>query len=281
MHREAEPPVPHRVSRRLGLDVALGLALLVGFSITLQNLALHWLLHPWSRYSLAYTPLVAWAIYREGPGDRAFVRLGMAVVGLGLIVQLVAAKGDVVVAARPILGTTAAAFFLMRGIASPRCATLALWIVPIPQFFVTALGGAAVANFLFGIGAGLFAPFGVDVIIEPKLISAGLVQLPIESIHGGYVSVVHMLGLGWFYTMRRGLGLADSARTMALFALCAAPIQLAGVLAAALALAVGSPGTAKMLLELATWLLPLVAVVWLTERRTSPPRKSLSENDRG
>ncbi len=262
-----EPPAPRSASQRLGPSLVLGMALLVGFSITLQHLLAHWVAHPWSRYSLAFVPLLAWAIYRDEAPQKSFVRLGALAIGLGLIVQFLAVKGAVLGVARPTLATTTVAFLLMRGVASARCALLALWIVPVPHIFMDALGGAAAGNFLFGVGAAVLSALGVQVAVEGGSVVSGGLQLDIDSVHGGYVALVQMLGLGWFWATRRQLGFADSLRTMALFALFALPIQFVAVIGAVLGLAAGSLGGAVALLESIPWVLPLVVVVWRCECR--------------
>ena len=68
-------------------DVALGLAVAAAFSPGLADLVVHWMAHPWSRYSAIFVLLLVWVARREGavPAHRA---LGVAGLALGAVLPL-------------------------------------------------------------------------------------------------------------------------------------------------------------------------------------------------
>ena len=240
---------------------------MVGFSVTLLDLITHLFLHPWSQYVLAFPPLLTWSIYRQSGHVRSFVRLGLLGIGLSLFLQMVAAKADVLPAARPLLVLVAISFLLMRGIASLRFALLSLWFVPIPHVLVSALGGAAAASFLFEISVEVLSMLGVDATVQQGVVTSGDHQLRLASIYGGHVALVNMLGLGWFYTMRHCLDTLTTLRVLVVFSLLALPIQFAVNFCAVVSLSFVGSLSASVVLNSLSWLVPFAVVVWFSEIR--------------
>ena len=150
------------MSRCRQVDILLGAALLLAFSPGLYDLARHWLLHPWSRYSALFVLLVAWCSARER--DAKPKRLvGAGLIAAGVVLQLLSVLSVMPAIARLALVLAAIGFMLLRGLATPRVAALAVFVVPVPHAFTDALGGGLVTQELFRGASNLLQPLGVAV----------------------------------------------------------------------------------------------------------------------
>ena len=160
---------------------------------------------------------------------------------------------------------------LARFLGAPplRAAALAFFAVP-PPYFLTALlspeleaaygaAGSAVANAL-----GLPVRTGIGTLDGP----AGGIDLIAAD---GGVALAHMLaGIGWFGALRAGAGVARCATASVAWGLAAFPLQLAGVVAAAVATGAGAPAVGLFALRHALWPLAAAAGVLLALRRARP-----------
>jgi hypothetical protein len=265
--KEASPGTStFRVSRS---DAVLSLALLAAFSLSLLDLASHWLANPWSRYSLVFIPLVAWVAYNEDYKQR-HPKLGALMILAAMLIQLLSAKTGFLAVSRPALAFGLVGFLLNRGFASKRCALLALFAVPIPYSLATDLGGLQIAEWLFATGAGIF---GIEHAIETHVLIVRQIRLPMASTFAGLPLFVLAVGLSGYFGLRRQMSIARTARFFVGLLLAAIPIQIVAVALSLLALAQGHVAAAEAVLSTLVWILPTALVVAHTERNV-PQRRS-------
>jgi len=243
----------------------LWLALLLAFSPTLLGLVEHWLARSWPRYSLAFLPLLIWSVWHDS-AKRPLFREGLALIVVAVVGQLLATLAAVTFVARPLAALAVIGLLLLRGLATPGTALLALWIVPVPYMVIRALSGDA-SGVLCSAAATLLAGVGAPVDVVGNTLSVGGDRFAVASPWGGLLLLVHMTGLAWYSARRRTLGCLATAGTLLAAAALAVPIQLVAITLAGAFLYLGSSSTARFVLDPGSWLLPLLAVVYLSQRR--------------
>lgn len=246
-------------------DWILGLALLVAFSPGLVDLAHHFWHDAWPRYGLCFALLLVWCVHHS-PRVQPRPQLGIALVGVSLIVQFLAALAAALPVSRPALAGAGIGFLLMRGMAPLRTLLLALFIVPIPYSVTQLLGGLAVADFLLESSARLVSALGFPLRVGDLDVSAGSAALVAAPFHGGLPLLQVMLGLAWYASLRRGLGAFDTARSIVRHVAMGALILGVAPVLACFALALGSAWVAEGILDSLVWLVPTAVVVFRTER---------------
>lgn len=262
MSSTAETPT-HQPARRLRRsDAVLSVALLASFSLSLIDLASHWLANPWSRYSLVFIPLVAWVAYNEDYKPR-HPRLGALMIVVAMLIQLASAKAALLAVSRPALACALMGFLLNRGFASKRCAFLSLFIVPIPYSLASVLEGEAVAEWMFEQCGALL---GASVSVFDHVISVGNTSLPVASTYAGLPLVMLCIGLASYHGLRRQVGLTGALRALVVLLLTVPVVQFTAISLAVLALSSDSAPTAATVLDTMTWLVPTLVVVVETER---------------
>jgi hypothetical protein len=245
---------------------ALWLALLLAFSPTLLGLADHWEARSWPRYSLAFLPLLIWSV-RHDSAKRPLFREGLALIAVAVVGQFLASLAAVTFVARPLAAMAVIGLLLLRGLASPGTAMLALWIVPVPYMVIRDLGCDASAAALCSAAATLLSALGAPIAAVGNSLSVGEGRLSVASPWGGLVLLVHMTGLAWYLSRRRGLGYLATAGSLLAAAALALPIQWIAITLAGALLCAGSARTAGLVLDPGSWLAPLLAAVCLGERR--------------
>lgn len=252
-------------TRRWLEEGALWLALLLAFSPTLLGLVEHWLARSWPRYSLAFLPLLIWSI-RCDSAKRPLFREGLALIIVSVVGQLLASLAAVTFVARPLAAVAVIGLLLLRGLATPGTALLTLWIVPVPYMAIRALAGDAPAAFCSAAATAL-GVLGAPVDVVDNTMRVGEARLSVTSPWGGLLIFAHMTGLAWYFSRRRTLGHLATAGALLAAAALALPVQLIAITLAGAFLYAGSASTARFVLDPGSWLLPLLAIVYLGERR--------------
>lgn len=262
------------VSRRGTTSWLLWVALLVAFSPVLVDQGKHWLDVDWTRYSIVFAPLLAWTIYRSPPAEPRR-RLGIALVTGSLVLQLIAARAGMLELARPAFSLSVIGLALITGLATLRAGLLALWIVPVPDFVIGALGGGALARELFATVAAPLAGLGLELQVIGRVLVSGDRELTISAAYFGVPLFVLLSGLGWYRALQLQLSPIATLRCLVVYLIWGVPIQFAAIVLALLAFAlnVGDGVTAsRALLEPVPWIMCTVAAISLGERRAGGDR---------
>lgn len=233
-------------------SAVLWIALAVGLSASLADLASHVASAPWARASVLFAALFAYCAATE-PGPRRPGRAGLPLLVLGLAVSLLGVAGGMTRAGRP--GIAIAMIGLARTLGIPRWprALLAAWIVPVPSglqaAFAPGLAGlvaaaAVAAGAAFGIDASIDASrFGRLVLVTPQ---TSLDLLPPDA---GLPLAWTLAGLGWFAVVRTSDAMRAAVRRALFWALAAIPLQVAALAVACGAALAGAGGVARSLLD--------------------------------
>jgi hypothetical protein len=233
------------------------LALLVALSPSLYDLARHWVAHPWARYSLGFIPLFARVLVSDTrrPPRRA---LGLLLIGVSVLGQMLAEVAAFPTVARPLLPTALIGGVLFTGIASPRTALLAFWLVPVPSVLMAQLGGDALAAKLADVAATAVTGFGATVIASEGALRTAASSIAVPAQWGGSLLLVQLTGLAWYVGIRRGLSARATAIALVAAAAAAGPLQLGFITAGAAALAQGQAALGAFLVDPGSWLAPLL-----------------------
>jgi hypothetical protein len=271
------PAAPARSSReatglrprsRLG-EGAVWLLLLGATSPVLSDLARHLAAEPWALYSLVFWALFLRELARR-PAELRPRPWGYALLALALALQLVMLRAGWPRIARPAVGLAALGLALALGHPRPSLALTALLAVPAPSSLVEAWSpgleravahGASWALGLIGVAADVTTVAGRALLIRT---AEGNMRL--EPSDGGLPLAALLGGLGWYAGARLGLPPTRLLAHGAAHALLAAPLQLAGAVAAIGACAGGAPRAARVLLTFGP-ALGALAVVWVLARR--------------
>jgi hypothetical protein len=248
-------------------DAALGAAAILAFSPGLYDLAAHWIADPWSLYSAVFVLLLAFGAPRHARGATALPRLGAALLAGGLLLQLLAVLAVMPALARPALVLGAIGFLLLRGLASPAWAALALFVVPVPHTFTELLGGEELAPELFRAASRLLHGFGLAIAADRHEVVSGSARLAIDPSQAGLPVAVGMLGLAGYAALRVRPPAVRAARWLPIFFAGGAAAHGAGILLACLALVAGRQGLAAWLVDSFWWLLASGVVVWRLDLR--------------
>ena len=240
-------------------------ALLVAFSPVLVDLGRHWFHSDWARYSIVFVPLLVWAV-RRSPAQKPRRGLGWTLVAFSLVIEMVAATGAMIEIARPMFSVAVIGLILATGVAPLRTAMLALWIVPVPNFLSSVMGGDVLARNFFAAMAELLSYLGRDLQVTRQSLVAGDQELYIVAVYAGLSLFVLLAGLGWYRALKLGLRPLATLRCLLLHMLCGVPIQIAAIALGLVAFALGAGIASDVFLETAPWVVSTVAVVYLGER---------------
>jgi len=235
--------------------VALGLALALAFSPAVYDLVRHWLANPWSSYSAVFVALPGWLAWRS-EGARPQRAAGFGLLAAGLVLQLLAALAVMPALGRPALALAVAGFLLLRGLAPPGVALLALFAVPVPHTFADLTGGDAVAPELFRAASDVLRLVGVTVAAGSHEVVAGAAVLDVDSSQAGLPVAVAMVGLAAYAHLR-----GAPARWLPAIVAAGVVAHFAAVVVAEGLLAAGLPGAAGLAVDLLGWLVPTAVVV--------------------
>ncbi len=256
-------------------DLLLWFALAIAFSPVLLDMAQHWLAEGWARYSLPFVVLLLICIADDAP-QRPMRWPAAIMICTGLLSQLVAIVASVTFLARPGLALCVVGLILLRGTASPRVAVLALWFIPVPFFVMRESGGAAVAHELYEIATASIASLGGNVEIEGRRVVMESGHLTIRPQQAGLSLIMQGLGLAWYRGVRLKLDWLKTARSLAIHAAVAIPIQLLAISSALLVYTPLGETAANLVLEDGAWLLALTISLLVTERRRGAGANSSS-----
>jgi hypothetical protein len=246
------------------LWVALGAASLA----VLGDLLEHWIASPWSRYSLLFTALYAWACRGTHATDPDR-ELGRALVAFGAVFEVLAIGGGFDRYGRIGLGIALVGMTCLHGVPSWSRRLAVLWIIPVPHFIVSGFGepilahwatlGAAVAN-AWAPGS-LWSDVSVWLAEEPSFL--------LDGVAGGLSVALVLAGCGWMTVARVGGPLSDACWRGVLWSLLAVPLQAACVVSAAVLLTAEqvAPSTVANGLMHATWVLGAIVGLLLCRKQ--------------
>ncbi len=259
----------------------LWLALGAAFSPTLAGIVSDLGLAPRHAYVLAVALLLG-ALCARGRGlaPRPRPRSGLALLALGLLLELVGLAGETQLLARAGLPVAALGLALWLGAPSPLAMLLGFWLVPLPNSLVE-LTSPALESRWAALAARALQALGVELAATGVTLEGPHEQLVLRSENGGLLTA-HCLGaVGWFVALWRGAAapraLASAARGYALgFALQPLALLAAGALVAA-----SQRELARALLTHAQWL--LAAALWIAValgRGALPPARDRATSAR-
>ena len=215
-------------SASLRRSLPLGLALLIAFSPVLIDLGRHIVATPWARGALVFPWLVFLAARADRPdrppaSGRRWVALAL---GAALVFQLLAIGGDAIRIARVGVAAAVAIGLWGSGLAGPRTALLALWLLPVPSFAVEALSpGLETAKGRLAAlwpGLGMSDPVGLSA---PALVT-GQGAIALTPLEGGVVLAAGLAGLLWARALLRGGSLGRCSAGAVIGAVMAIPLQI-------------------------------------------------------
>ena len=238
-------------------------ALLVAFSPVLFDWFQHLAAEPWARYVLVFAPLLTIAIVssrdRVQPSSRGYVLLAFAIV-----FELFALRGDLARVARPAFALGTIGLCQVYGLAPMRTAALALWLTPFPSFVMK---GLSLQTALLGGLVPIANLFGAELSLEESTVvfpSGALEVLPADC---GLPLVALFSGLAWYASVRAGASLPATAVRAVTWSAIALPLQTVVMLAA---LATGSPGAARSILDHVGVVAAMAGFAWIELRLRRP-----------
>jgi hypothetical protein len=266
----AAPPAGTAI-RPLGRSLVLWLALGAALSPSLVDLARHWALEPWARYSALFVPLLVLAGWTDPRAGRPRAD-GYALLGLGLILSVATVGGGMPRLGRP--GIVLAVLGLARvlGRPSPARALLAAFAIPVPYALSSALGPGLALLAAHATAAAAHAAGGaVELLRSDGAIRLAGAQgsLTLGPVDGGLPAIALLAGLGWYRAARRGAPVAGAAWTALRWAplgLAAQALLLAG---AGTVFLVGQPAVARGILDHGVWAVAAAALL-ATRRHPAP-----------
>jgi hypothetical protein len=258
-----------------GARLLAWLALLVAFSPVVLELFRHLGAQPWARYVLIFAPLLTIAIVtsrdRVQPSSRGYVLLSLAIV-----FEFVALRGNLARFARPTFALGAIGLCQVQGLAPVRAAALALWLTPVPSF----ANDLGLQTALLGVAIPLARLFGAELSFEESTVVAPSGVLEVLPSDGGLPLAALFSGLAWYASVRAGASLPATAIRAITWSAVALPVQVAVMLAALAALAAGSPGAARSVLDHVGVVAALAGFAWI-ELRLCAQRRSESPGESG
>jgi hypothetical protein len=252
-------PAIRPLARSLVLWLALGAAL----SPSLVDLARHWALEPWARYSALFVPLLVLAGWTDPRAGRPRAD-GYVLLGLGLVLSVATVGGGMPRLGRP--GIVLAVLGLARvlGRPSPARALLAAFAIPVPYALSSALGPGLALLAAHATAAAAHAAGGAVELLrsdEAVRLAGAHGSLTLGPADGGLPAIALLAGLGWYRAARRGAPVAAAAWT----ALRWAPLGLAAqallLAAAAGVFLAGVPAGARGILDHGLWAVAAVGLL--------------------
>lgn len=249
--------------------------LLAAFSPVLVDLVQHLASEPWSLYPVAFWALLVRETRRSPAGERR-PRLGWALLGVGLLLELLMLRAGWPRMARPGLVAAAFGLMLLLGRPAPRTATLLLWCIPVPYTLLTLghpYGVIAQAGVPVWIARQMGAVASLDLLrgnhVEAVI---GAQTLPLEPPAAGLPLVAVLAGVAWSVGLARGEPLGRVLLRSARGALVAIPVQLAVVATAVAATALGSARVGLLCIEASVPVATVVGLAWAWRRAPDPRR---------
>ena len=247
-------------------------ALATALSASLFDLGRHWVEAPWARSSGVLLLLFAWIALREPAPRRA--PGGMALVGAGLAVSLLAVGGGMPRLGRPGIALAALGMARLTGRPAGAPAFLALFTVPLPSSVLTRLSPGLESWVPQGtlLAAGAAPGAHVEWIHAGRLqlVAAGG-ELDLWAGDGGLALAWSLAALGWLLAMRSGSTLSGIAMRTALAALLALPVQACLLAAATAATLAGAAPGGRALLDHGPW--GVVAIAAVLVMRAGPAHR--------
>lgn len=261
MDAHSELPLEPGAAPDLAQRAVLGVAFAVGFSPGAIQLTSQWAAAPWTRYSVLFPGLAAWAMWRERAGARPS-RTGLGMIAVAIVLQVVALRAGLEGTARAALVLGAIGLVRALGLGTLQSATLLAFAAPLPAS-ISALASPALERLWLGVAAALPGA-GLSIDGSHALAQAGTLTL----IHpdGGLPLSAMLAGLAWYGIVRQGIGRGRLRRVMGAAAV-ALPVQGLAVVSACGVLAAGAPQLARTALTYApALLLAALAVVRIEQR---------------
>ena len=244
-------------------------ALLVAFSPVVLELFRHLGAEPWARYVLIFAPLLTIAIVtsrdRVQPSSRGYVLLALAIV-----FEFFALRGNLARFARPTFALGTIGLCQVHGLAPIRTAALALWLTPVPSFVMSGLG---LQTALLGVAIPLARLFGAELSLEESTVIAPSGALEVMPSDGGLPLAALFSGLAWYASVRAGASLPATAVRAVSWSAIAVPLQTVVMLGA---LATGSPGAARSILDHVGVVAAMAGFAWIELRLRRPPGQAPS-----
>jgi hypothetical protein len=241
--------------------LALWIALFVGLSPTLLDLARHWTAETWAAPFALFVPLWFIAVRQSGAGSRPR-SFGLLLIVAGLLLATFAATSGVTRWGRYGVPIAVVGLAMWLGTPSAARAVVAAWWIPLPHFLQTALFLP-----LSRIGERLASDWqswtgGAPVYTAKQLLPA-IDAVPIGPADLGLQVCWFLAGVAWYAGVTGGRDLRGSAGLVLRAALLGVAIQmLALALAVPLTIA-GSAALARGFLDLVVPLVAFGALLWL------------------
>ncbi len=256
----------HARDRLHSTDIVLLVALVAAFSVSIFDLVAHWIASPWSRYSIVFVPIVGWVAYHE-TYRRRHPRLGALLIVAGVTTQLFSVMADTLALSRPALVCALIGLLINRGFASKRCALLSVFIIPIPHFVTSGLGGFEIAEWWMRLVADTLA-IEYTLVTHIFRVADGQIALEVSPTYGGVPLLALTLGLAGYAGLRLHRSLAQTAMQLVRWIAILIPAQLFALAVAVVVLeAIGAAAT-HVFLDHSVLIAAIVAIVYQTERET-------------
>lgn len=253
--------------RTAARETAVWLALAVGFSPVLVDLARNLLAFPHDHCTLVAPVLLALALRPGAPRQRPRPGLGAGLIACGAGLQLAGIAIDGWSVSR--LGLPLAALGVAAWLGRPPLAATALlfWLVPVPDSILGAVSPRG-ESLLSQLGVALSRPLAAGLEAVGPLVRAGDAYLPLEAGDWGHAPIAALSATGWFASVRLGRNVATGMLWAALGGAAGVAAQLLfGVLGIAW-FALGDPaGLAFVWIRQLAWLLPTLAATFAIEQR--------------
>lgn len=249
--------------------LASWLALALGFSPALVELARHLLAAPIDRYALLAPILLLLAVRAEREHEARPRRDGWPLLVLGVGLELAGIAVDTDSAMR--LGLALGVVGMARRLGRPswRASVLALGVVPLPVSLLD-LASPELEEVLAWAAARADSALGLPVAAAGSALRADALLLPLRSDHSGLPLAWVCAELAWFAGHRLRWSVRASVSAVLAAGLAAFPIQLLVVTAAGAALALGAPEPARALLD-GAWLAVAAALLLAILRAAAGP----------
>lgn len=262
----------------------LWLALLLAFSPTLAGIVSDLGLAPRHRFVLAVgAGLAALCLRERRAAPRPGRPLGLALLGVGLLLELVGLAGETQLLARLGVPLAALGLGLWLGAPGPLPLCLGFWLVPLPNSLVE-LTSPGLESAWAAAAAALCGAAGVEIQAAGVTLQGAVERLDLRSENGGLLSA-HALGaLGWFLALVRGGGGRRALQLSALGYALGFALQPVALVAAALLVAAEQRELARAWLTHGQWL--LAGALWCAwsargaARRAAPPPGSRAPTGR-
>jgi hypothetical protein len=223
----------------------------------------------WPHYVVVAPLLLAICLLNDDGAHSATPnrRIGGGIIALALAVQLVGIASGSWSIARIGLPLAALGVALAVGRPPPLPMILCFWLIPAPNFLVTAATPWA-ESVLADVAARVVSTLGADVSVSGPLIQIGDAPLELTSAQGGIVTALVLAELGWYSAARDATPswLAASRRVL-LYGSAVAVVQPTAAIVAVLILWWVGSTPAELWMSHGVWLLVAVTCAAEIERK--------------